>query len=99
MPYIKSEERTELDPLVDKLAEHIETEGMLNYAITRILLRLWKGDSRLASRWRAPFGYGKLNTLMGVLECVKAEFYRAQGGPYELRKLNENGPVRFHDSP
>ena len=33
------------------------------------------------------------NRSMGVLECIKSEWYRRQVGPYEDKKIRENGDV------
>lgn len=83
MPYIPEEERQWVDPLVDALADALYTEGQTNYAITRLLLHAWAGRPR----------YVQLNTIVGVLECVKLEFYRQFGEPYEDEKRKENGRV------
>jgi hypothetical protein len=37
--------------------------------------------------------YSTANNLMGVLECVKAEFYRRQVANLEDRKIIENGDI------
>ena len=37
--------------------------------------------------------YSKANELVGVLECVKQEFYRRQVVPYEEEKIGENGDL------
>ncbi len=37
--------------------------------------------------------YSKANELVGVLECVKQEFYRRQVVPYEEEKIRENGDL------
>lgn len=90
MPYIKKSERARLEPLVSELAEALkETEelnlvaGNLNYVLTR-LLRLTYGESPR---------YVHHNEAIGVLECVKQEWYRRATAPYEERKKIENGDV------
>jgi hypothetical protein len=83
MPYIKPEDRRRLDPLIEPLASEIRTEGEANYAITRILDRLYN----------RPPSYRALNTAMGVLACVQAELYRRVAAPYEDKKMSESGDV------
>lgn len=80
MPYIKRVYRPELDRAIECLPEKM-TEGELNYFITRMLLTT------------EPKTYADYNTLVGVLECIKLEFYRRAIVPYEDRKVIENGDV------
>ena len=40
-----------------------------------------------------PLRYFYLNRAMGVLECIKQEFYRRVAAPYEDIKIVENGDV------
>ncbi len=86
MPYIKQEQRDQIDGLLVKLNEAINTNspGELNYAITDML------TSWLSIRGET---YTVMNELIGVLECVKTEFYRRVIIPYEKRKEKENGDV------
>lgn len=87
MPYIKNEQRPDLDKLLQPLIEYLkaqderEVDGKLNYCMTRMLKGIY-----------AP-KYFNYNRAMGVLECVKQEFYRRQIGPYEDKKVAENGDV------
>jgi hypothetical protein len=37
--------------------------------------------------------YTRGNELIGVMECVKQEFYRRRLGIYEDLKLKENGDI------
>lgn len=78
MPYIHAERR-----------EFLETEppsdaGELNYVISMICRNYYmaKGHS-----------YQTHNTIIGVLECTKQEWYRRCTAPYEDYKINENGDV------
>lgn len=86
MPYIKKEmrERIEwLDQIVD-LAKRLETEGDLNYTITRLCheyLKI-KGEK-----------YATYNSIIGALECAKLELYRRKIAGYENFKARENGDV------
>ena len=91
MPYIVQEKRNELDPAIDqlhsilvKLATDDETnnfEGNMNYIITR-LIKLCYDTS-----------YADINDIVGMLECVKLEYYRKTAAIYEDQKEYENGPV------
>ncbi len=88
MPYIKSEARPELDARMAALIEHIKTlpveeqDGAFNYTVTRMILSIY------------PLRYFHINRVMGVLECIKQEFYRVVAGPYEDKKIEESGVVQ-----
>ena len=87
MPYIKKDQRPELDeilkPLIDKLKEIPleQQDGSLNYSITRILKKVY------------PVKYFHLNRALGVLTAVREEYYRVVIAPYEDVKIKENGEV------
>ena len=86
MPYISKERRPEIDKLVDALGWILEdmdaTDGDVNYAITRLLVSLYP-----------PVHYLPLERAIGLLECVKLEFYRRRVVLYEDIKKEENGDV------
>lgn len=82
MPYIKQADRPEVTPRTDR---DIETPGELNFAITHLVLDYQR-------RQGGP-GYALANTIVGVLECAKAEFLRRHLAPYEDQKIAENGDV------
>jgi len=92
MPYVKKSQRENLDPAIDELVNRIvltceqdkcEPDGMLNYAMTRMLLKtMAKGAT-----------YIRLERAIGCLESCKQEFYRRVVAPYENRKVKENGDV------
>lgn len=88
MPYIKAEARPELDAHMAALIEHIRTlpveeqDGALNYTVSRMIMSIY------------PLRYFHINRVMGVLECIKQEFYRVVAGPYEDQKIAENGAVQ-----
>jgi hypothetical protein len=91
MPYIKPAVRPTLDMRMDPLIEAIQTlpveeqDGALNYVVTRMLKSIY------------PRRYVHFNRAMGVLECIKQEFYRVDVAPYEDVKLRENEPVSPYD--
>jgi hypothetical protein len=84
MPYIKQEARPKLDGAIDELIAAVETDGELNYTVTRLV----QGAAE-----KRGGGYAVFNALVGVLECAKLEFYRRVVRPYEDRKARENGDV------
>lgn len=92
MPYIEQEYRKmfsrKLANLVEVLTRHgeedIEGVGELNYCISSLIWRLWYDGTQ---------SYEKANRLIGVLECVKQEFYRRHVAPYEDEKLASNGDI------
>jgi len=89
MPYIAPSEREYFDKAIDDLIAQLlirsgETtrDGILNYTITRILHALYMPR------------YYSYNSAIGMLECVKQEFYRRSVALYEDSKMKENGDVR-----
>ena len=78
MPYIT---KTRREDLWDQVGASQHTPGELNYLITTMLLA------------QKPASYGAYNELIGVLECVKLEFYRRAVAAYEDEKIKENGDV------
>ena len=94
MPYIKQNTRTTLDPAIDQLVKAIadleldnleggnNTEGNLNYIISRIL----------SDVYTHPLSNRNINDAVGMLDCCKMEFYRRLAF-YEDQKIVENGDV------
>jgi len=89
MPYIKPERRKLIFwandinlPVVD--VNSIESVGELNFAITKLCIDFLEKDGR---------AYRSFNEIVGVLECVKLEFYRKAVAPYEEEKEMENGSI------
>jgi len=88
MPYIDGEAREDLDNALSDLGTAFlwyreKNPGFLNYVLTRLILR-WLGNNP---------NYAKYNEAVGVLECVKLEFYRRAVSAYEDEKINQNGDV------
>ncbi len=87
MPYIKPENRAKYTKVLDELIGILkalppeEVDGELNYVVTRILKAVY------------PLRYYHINKAIGVLECIKQEFYRRVAIPYEDQKIRENGDV------
>lgn len=95
MPYIKQEYRNRIDKEIDALAGQLLGQasldpefqenlrkGIFNYVITRLAVQLI-GTTR----------YGKINDIVGAMECCKMELYRRLASPYEDDKKEENGDV------
>lgn len=87
MPYIQKDDRPPIDELLQPLVEHLRSlpleqqDGALNYVVTRILKELYEPR------------YFNYNRAMGVLSSIQAEWYRRDVGPYEDKKIVENGDV------
>ena len=107
MPYIRQEDRLDIDETIDTLIEEIVELEMIKGDSTRTGdpeepdLRNLDGVlnytiTRLLSGvldFNKP-RYTKFNTALGVLEGVKLELYRRRVAPYEESKILENGDVR-----
>lgn len=89
MPYIKRDDRRHYEEAINlicnRLAQREYAVGDINYVVTMILKR--------AVRSAGHCSYVQFNALMGVLECIKQEFYRRDVVPYERDKICENGDV------
>lgn len=87
MPYIKPEKRGKYERALEELIGILkslpieEVDGELNYVVTKILKEVY------------PLRYFYINKAMGVLECIKQEFYRRVAAPYEDMKMKESGDV------
>lgn len=87
MPYIKPERREKYKEALEELIGILkslpveEVDGELNYVVTKILKEIY------------PLRYFHINKAMGVLECIKQEFYRRVAAPYEDMKMKESGDV------
>lgn len=101
MPYIKQEDRKQLDPLIDALADKIVSRskdqegkaafaGLLNYSCTRLALKVIK----------LRFGkirYWIIATTVGTFKNIADEFYRRVGVPYEDKQIEKNGDVDLYE--
>jgi len=87
MPYIKQEERKKFDNLINEIVKKLkesdekDIDGNLDYIVTKILKAIYQPK------------YFNYNRAIGVLECIKQEFYRRNIAPYEDKKIKENGDV------
>ena len=97
MPYIKEEERLELDQCIDSMISCIRNTktncnnpndlshqlGRINYSFSRVLAGVM-GD----------VSYPKIAMITGVLENIKQEYYRRVASPYEDKKIVQNGDIK-----
>jgi hypothetical protein len=87
MPYITQEERPKFDKVLTELIKILKelpvesVDGNLNYVVTSIIKEVY------------PLRYFHINRAMGLLECIKMEFYRRVAAPYEDTKIEQNGDV------
>jgi hypothetical protein len=87
MPYITQEERPQYEELIKEITDLLKekpvdsVDGHINYIVTRIIKEVY------------PLRYFHINRAMGVLECIKQEFYRRVAAPYEDVKIEQNGDV------
>jgi hypothetical protein len=94
MPYIKKHHRAYFDGLIREFNSTLLikevgdkngfTAGDFNYLITKFI-QVFLNEKGL--------NYENINKIMGMLECVKQEFYRRVAKPYEDKKIGENGDV------
>lgn len=91
MPYIRQEDRPELDKHIDALSDIIISivgrndasfAGMLNYCCTRLALNVIPARR-----------YWAIATVTGVFKNIADEFYRRYGVPYEDEQIQKNGDV------
>jgi len=87
LPYIKVGNRSKYNKVLKELLEILkslppdEVDGELNYVVTRMLKEVY------------PLRYFHINKAIGVLECIKLEYYRRVAAPYEDKKIQESGDV------
>ena len=88
MPYINQDDRDHYEEAINLLANRLRQRGWvvgdMNYVFTMILKRA------LASKGKS---YAMFNALVGVLECVKQEFYRRDVVDYETEKIKQHGDI------
>ena len=90
MPYIKQEDRSQYDVLVDALVGKLMAnnsqaiKGHHNYVMFALAYKL---AQQLGIR------YATLQDIVGTFECCKGEFYRRIVGPYEDKAMERNGDV------
>lgn len=87
MPYIEEKLRRELDSNIEGLQKTLaalgNTEGDLNYSITRLVAKAFLNEPR----------YFTIARVSGVLDNVYSEFYERIGIPYERGAREKNGDI------
>lgn len=90
MPYIKPEDRSKFKNVIEESVNILSSNGIghfdvgeVNYLFSKILWRLFDQNPK----------YATANNLVGVLDSVKTEFQRRKVGPYEDKKIAENGDI------
>lgn len=87
MPYIKKQEREKWGSIIEDVVGKLKNisddkiDGELNYLITSILKKTYSPK------------YFNYNRAIGLIECIKQEFYRKVIADYEDEKEKENGVV------
>jgi hypothetical protein len=87
MPYINKGQRPKIDELINPLIDHLkslpieEQDGSINYAVTKVIKHVY------------PQKYFHFNRALGVISAISLELYRKIIGPYEDKKIDENGEV------
>lgn len=86
MPYISELDREKFNPLIKQVVEKLRNAscGEMNYVLSSIIWKVFDDNP----------SYTEGNELMGVLECVKHEFYRRKLAPYEDDKIKRNGDIQ-----
>lgn len=92
MPYITEDKRRTLDTAIIQVLDALRQiqcddpeaslEGTLNYLFTTIILKSYTRNN-----------YDEHNRIIGLLECIKSEYYRRRVTPYEAQKAFDNGDV------
>lgn len=83
MPYVEDDKKIKVDLAIHDLVSNIKfySVGQINYALSKILIAY------------DPQHYLDHNTLIGLLECVKLEYWRRMVVPYEEKKRQINGDI------
>jgi len=84
-PYIKKEDRPDIEDIVDVYAYKLKCDGHLNFFICKLFLKLMRINGGIR--------YNKAKEFIGELECAKLEIYRKFISPYEDEKEAENGKL------
>lgn len=94
MPYINKKNRKKYDPLINSLAQILNTRidndelsGELNYVIFRLMGLLCDGE------FGGKLGYARMAVVVSGISEAQAEFRRRIMAPYEDQKIELNGDV------
>lgn len=100
MPYIKQEERDQIDPKLKEMLDHmgVLTPGQFVY----MMYQICQWQTSFGGTGDLPVGWGSASRVLADLEATKLEFYRRVVAPYEDQKIQENGdcePLRANSEP
>lgn len=98
MPYIKEENRENINKSIDRLMEDFynnfgrgespgelfSTAGNINYVLTEILMHLFNQEK---------CNYARIAIFTGILKNIQDEFNRRVTISYEEKKQKENGDI------
>ena len=103
MPYINQKDRQiyekQLQNLVDVLVESGLREsascfpGHLNYLISSLIKRTYEQYIKAEVGDDGRLCYDDYNSIIGILECAKQEYYRRLIAPYETEKIEQHGDI------
>jgi hypothetical protein len=103
MPYIKQNQRDNIDNALEWLMEEIsvhfedkDLDGALNYVISRIVtesIYLAQDYDPSVTEW----AYRDIARAVAVFECAKLEFYRRIAAPKEDKAIEKNGDIPAYD--
>jgi hypothetical protein len=109
MPYIKEENRSQLDNCIDHMMECLRgnvtpnahnlhpnpyKEKLTNEEFLSIVGDINYVFSRVLSGVMGEVSYSKIAMITGVLENIKQEYYRRVAESYEYKKMLENGDIK-----
>lgn len=109
MPYIKEQNRYQLDHCIDRMVECLKgnvspnqdnphsnpyKENLTNEEFLSICGDFNYAFSRILAATMGDVSYPKIAIITGVLENIKQEFYRRIAETYENKKILENGDIK-----
>jgi hypothetical protein len=109
MPYIKEENRYQLDNCIENMIECLKgnvspsasnkysnpyKENLTNEELLSICGDINYAFSRVLSSSMGKVTYPKIAIITGVLENIKQEFYRRVAVSYENNKIQQNGDIK-----
>ena len=109
MPYIKEENRSQLDDCIDHMMECLRgnvspnsdnphsnpyKEKLTNEEFLTIIGDINYAFSRILGGVMGDVSYSKIAMITGVLENIKQEYYRRVAEGYEDKKMLANGDIK-----
>jgi len=86
MPYLKKTDRNSIDVDIETLGIDFAPQNgaELNFIVCTFVDNYIK---------KHGLSYANVQEMIGALDCAKMEIYRRVAGPYEDKKVEENGDV------